>query len=98
MYEDARVTLKNETWAIVNGVEKPTVTAVRTVWGKRRSATRKEYYDAEKAGHKVTDVFVVFHFEYNDEPLVECGGKTYRVVRAYRDEPDTVQLNCEVAV
>jgi len=93
---DVLVTLQGESYSIVSGVSTPTVTNTVTVWAKHRKATRKEFYEADKAGHKVTDEFFLFTFEYADEAYLTCDGKQYSVVRVYKDEPDVVQLSCEV--
>lgn len=95
MYRDVKITLQQVAYAIQDGVEIGTVTAESQVWAKHRTATRAEFYAAEKDGHKVTDAFVVFAFEFSGQQRLTCEGQTYKIVRVYRDELDTVELNCE---
>lgn len=73
-----------------------------TIFCKKQSVTRSEHYAAMQSGYKPEIVFVVNHFEYNNETLLNFEGKRYRVLRTYRDERlkndvsiDALELVCE---
>jgi len=91
---DALVTLKKLTYPIVAGVTTPTLSETGTVWGKVRSVTGAEYYDAQRSGYKVDLIAAIYAFEYEEEQVVTVAGEDYDVVRRYRKSQDVLELTC----
>jgi len=100
---DVQITLQLMAYPVENGVHEESVERERTVWAIRRSATRAEFYAAEQNGHKATDVFTVYAFEYEGEqrilvPRADGTSEAFDVVRAYQLEKsgqDYLELTAE---
>lgn len=95
MYAEEKITLRSVSHSIVNGVEQSTVTSTADAWAKHRTATRAEFYAAERAGRTVTDAFTLFAFEYHGEQEIAVGDAVYDVVRSFQKNSDYVELSCE---
>jgi len=60
--------------------------ATRDVFAEIRSIGMKEKYEALQAGLNPEYTFVLAdYYEYDDEDEIQYGGKTYRVIRTYRN-------------
>ena len=94
-YEVIQLALIPTTRSIVDGIDTETEGTPTTVWARHGKATRSEHYAAEQNGHKVEDVYVIYSWEYNNEPIVSVGTDKYRVVRTYQRTADFVELMCE---
>ena len=60
--------------------------------------TRAEFYEAMKAGIKLTAVFEMWACDYGGQEYIEHNGKRYKVERAYPLGDGAVQLNCSEEV
>lgn len=60
--------------------------------------SRKEFYEAEKAGHRLTTTIEVWSDDYTGQKLVDVNSKRYSVVRAYPSGHGPVELYCEEEV
>ena len=78
-----------------NGYPVDTETATE-VFADVKSVTRKEFYDALRAGVAPTIAFKMFTWDYAGQNYVEHIGKRYKVERSYI-EGDMVELNCSEA-
>ena len=67
------------------GINKRTVNE-REVFAQLRSIGQSEFYQAQADGLKPTLKFVLADYlDYDDEKEIEYDGKTYSVLRTYRD-------------
>ena len=69
-----------------------TITTVKCDSGK--GVTRSEFYEAMKAGLKLTAAFEMWACDYGGQEYVEHNGKRYKVERAYPLAGGEIQLNC----
>jgi hypothetical protein len=73
-----------------------TLTAVKCDSGK--GVTRSEFYEAMKAGIKMSAVFEMWACDYGGQEYVEHNGTRYKVERAYPLTDGGIQLNCSEIV
>jgi len=71
---------------------KETLTEVRCDSGN--GVTRTEFYEAKKAGIKLSAAFEVWACDYGGQEIIEHNGKRYKVERAFPLGDGAVQLNC----
>lgn len=72
-----------------------TLPADTEVWGDERGVTRAEFYDALSAGERVEKVWRVRVIDYSgQDTVVDEDGEVYDVVRLWKPNIDTVELNC----
>lgn len=65
------------------------------VWGDERGVTRAEFYNALSAGERVEKVWRVRSIDYADQDtVIGEDGEIYDVVRVWKPDIDTVELNC----
>lgn len=57
--------------------------------------TRSEFYEAMKAGIKLTATFEVYEDDYTGQELLEHNQTRYRVLRAFPTGYGTLELSCE---
>ena len=60
--------------------------------------TRSEFYEAMKAGIKLTAVFEMWACDYGGQSLIEHNGTRYKVERTYPLADGGVQLNCSEVI
>lgn len=77
-----------------NGYPDITETLVEVRCDSGAGVTRSEFYEAYKAGVKLSAVFELWACDYAGQELLEHNGKRYKVERAYPVEHEVVQLNC----
>ena len=91
MYWSEQITLMKDEPEKVQGVLTHNYSAVRTVYGERKSVKWGEFFAAEAAGTTLTAVFVLYADEYCGERVISWNGNLYSVQRAF--EPgDKVEL------
>lgn len=73
-----------------------TLTAVKCDSGN--GVTRSEFYEAMKAGPKLTAAFEMWACDYGGQEYVEHNGKRYKVERAYPLTDGGIQLNCSEVI
>ena len=73
-----------------------TLTMVKCDSGK--GVTRSEFYEAMKAGIKMSAVFETWSCDYGGQEYVEHNGTRYKVERAYPLTDGGIQLNCSEVV
>lgn len=66
----------------------------REVFCKVQSAKMAEYYAAMREGIKVTRIFIVCSFDYEQEKYIEYEEKRYKVERTYQTGEHYVELMC----
>lgn len=76
------------------GIQKKTETE-REVFGRIRSITRQEYFDAGRNGLNPELSFIVFFADYEGETILEYQGKRYLIYRTYRTPSDDMELYVE---
>lgn len=83
LWEDVCYLVKKEKVYDENGVEKEPIISKKEVFCQVGGIYEKEFYDAQQAGIKAQCKVVVQMVEYDDEVIVEYGGKIYSVYRKY---------------
>lgn len=67
----------------------------RGVFAEVGSVGMKEFYQAQTAGFKPEISFTISdYYDYNDEPMVEYRGVTYKVLRTYRTDRNELNIIC----
>ena len=97
---DVQIKLQMLAYSIENGVHGESIERESTVWAKWKSATRAEFYAAEQNGHKVTDVFSVYAWEYKGEQQIlvmetEDHVAKFDVIRTFQTDVDRIELMAE---
>lgn len=59
------------------------------------SVRQSEFYQAAVVGLRPEIVFVIRTIEYNQETLLEYGGKEYTIIRPYEKDSDFTELVCQ---
>lgn len=67
----------------------------RTVFCSVSSVTQREFFEGGRNGLNPEYKFTVFAYDYEDEPVVEYGGKRLSVYRTYMQKNDNLELYCE---
>ena len=73
-----------------------TLTTVKCDSGN--GVTRSEFYEAMKAGIKLTAAFEMWACDYGGQGLIEHNGTRYKVERAYPLDDGGIQLNCSEVI
>ena len=81
-----------------DGYETTTETLTTVKCDSGNGVTRSEFYEAMKAGIRLTAVFEMWACDYGGQELIEHNGKRYKVQRAYPLGDGAVQLNCSEEV
>ena len=73
------------------GVQKSSETR-RTVFAKRDSVTRNEFFGGGRNGLNPDAMFLVFVGDYKGERKCAYEGKTYAIYRTYETDDDYIEL------
>ena len=77
-----------------DGYDTTTETLTTVMCDSGNGVTRSEFYEAMKAGIKLTAVFEMWACDYGGQSLIEHNGTRYKVERAYPLTDSGIQLNC----
>ena len=94
-FESVQISLIATSHQIIEGTDTEIDVSATNVWARHGKATRSEHYAAEQSGHRVDDVFVVYSWEYANQPYLTVGTDRYAVVRTYQKNAEFVELSCE---
>jgi hypothetical protein len=81
-----------------DGYDTTTETLTEVKCDSGNGVTRSEFYEAMKAGIKLTAAFEMWACDYGGQEYIEHNGKRYKVERAYPLGDGAVQLNCSEEV
>ena len=81
-----------------DGYETTAETLTEVKCDSGNGVTRAEFYEAMKAGIKLTAVFEMWACDYGGQSLIEHNGTRYKVERAYPLAGGEMQLNCSEIV
>lgn len=70
-------------------------TATEVFCSVSKGVARAEFYEAMKAGIKLTATFEVYEDDYTGQELLEHNQTRYRVLRAFPTGYSTLELSCE---
>ena len=77
-----------------DGYETTTETLTEVMCDSGNGVTRSEFYEAMKAGIRLTAAFEMWACDYDGQKVIEHNGKRYNVERAFPLGDGAVQLNC----
>ena len=77
-----------------DGYDTTTETLTTVMCDSGNGVTRSEFYEAKKAGIKLTAAFEMWACDYGGQEYIEHNGKRYKVERAFPLGDGAVQLNC----
>ena len=77
-----------------DGYDTTTETLTDVMCDSGNGVTRSEFYEAMKAGIKLTAAFEMWACDYGGQEYIEHNGKCYKVERAFPLGDGAVQLNC----
>lgn len=63
-----------------------------TLLCRKKSITRSEFYQANKAGIRPNIVVDIRSFEYENQELAIFEGKKYRIIKTYLIDSETLEL------
>ena len=81
-----------------DGYDTTTETLATVMCDSGKGVTRSEFYEAMKAGLKLSAAFEMWACDYGGQEYVEHNGKRYKVERAYPLDGGEMQLNCSEVV
>ena len=81
-----------------DGYDTTTETLTTVMCDSGNGVTRSEFYEAMKAGIKLTSVFEMWACDYGGQSLIEHNGTRYKVERTYPLADGGIQLNCSEIV
>lgn len=70
----------------------------REVFADKQSIRQSEFYQAAATGLRPELMFVVRTVEYDHEPKLKHGDKTYTIIRAYDRDGELTELICQGTV
>jgi len=70
----------------------------REVFADKQSIRQSEFYQAAATGLRPELMFVVRSIDYNQEPKLKHGGKTYIIIRTYDKDGELTELICQGVV
>lgn len=73
-------------------------TTERQVFADKQSVRQSEFYQAAATGLRPELMFVVRSIEYNQEPKLKYGDKTYTIIRTYDKDGELTELICQGTV
>ena len=82
----------------VDGYEVITETLTEVKCASGNGITRTEFYEAYKAGLKLSVAFEMWACDYGGQEIIEHNGKRYKVERAFPLSDGAVQLNCSEVI
>ena len=77
-----------------DGYDTTTETLTEVMCDSGNGVTRSEFYEAMKAGIKLTAAFEMWACDYGGQKIIEHRGKRYKVERAFPLGDGAIQLNC----
>lgn len=89
---DVTVTKDADGYEVIN----ETLAEVKCASGN--GITRAEFYEAYKAGLKLSAAFELWGCDYSGQKEIEHHGKRYKVERAFPLTDGAVQLNCSEVI
>ena len=73
-------------------------TTERQVFADKQSIRQSEFYQAAATGLRPELMFVVRSIDYNQEPKLKHGDKTYTIIRTYDKDGELTELVCQGVV
>ena len=70
----------------------------REVYADKQSIRQSEFYQAAATGLRPELMFVVRSIDYNQEPKLKHGDKTYTIIRTYDKDGELTELVCQGVV
>ncbi len=70
----------------------------RQVFADKQSIRQSEFYQAAATGLRPELMFVVRSIDYNQEPKLKHGDKTYTIIRTYDKDGELTELICQGVV
>lgn len=70
----------------------------REVYADKQSIRQSEFYQAAATGLRPELMFVVRSIDYNQEPKLKHGDKTYTIIRTYDKDGELIELICQGVV
>lgn len=67
----------------------------KTVFARKKSVARTEFYEALRSGVNPVYIFEVFAGDYDGQRLLEYEGDRYEVTRTYQAALDCISLTCK---
>ena len=77
-----------------DGYDTTTETLTTVMCDSGNGVTRSEFYEAMKAGIRLTAACEMWACDYDGQKVIEHNGKRYNVERAFPLGDGAVQLNC----
>jgi len=74
------------------------VSTERQVFADKQSVRQSEFYQAAATGLRPELMFVVRSIDYNQEPKLKHGDKTYTIIRTYDKDGELTELICQGVV
>lgn len=65
------------------------------VFATIKSVSYREFYEAKNVKFNPSIVFIIYSFEYENQPLIEYENKRYKVIRTYLTTDDKIELTSE---
>ena len=70
------------------------ITARRKIFAEKRTASQKEFYQAQQSGFEVTKVFIIWRTYYSDERTLFYKNKYYTIIYAAEIDSRRIKLTC----
>lgn len=74
-------------------------TEIKTeVFADKKSIRSSEFYESQKLGYKLSVMFVIKPYEYNNQEYVYYENKKYKVERTYEKDTENLELVCSKVI
>lgn len=68
------------------------------VFADKKSIRASEHYEAEKLGYKLSLMFIMKPYEYNNQEYLYYENQKYKVERPYQKDTENLELICSKVV
>lgn len=80
-----------------NGFEVNTETKTE-VFANKKSIRSNEFYEAQKLGYKLSVMFVIKPYEYNNQEYIYYENQKYKIERIYEKDTENLEIICSKVI
>lgn len=74
-------------------------TEIKTeVFADKKSIRSSEFYESQKLGYKLSSMFVIKPYEYNNQEYIYYENQKYKVERTYEKDTENLEIVCSKVI
>ena len=68
------------------------------VFADKKSIRSSEFYEAQKLGYKLSAMFVIKPYEYNNQEYIYYENQKYKIERIYEKDTENLEIICSKVI